>query len=87
MYLLVLEPVHNATGTVLEALKQICSVTVTKVSSGWEVRYCFKHCFEGKSTFNYGDSYTEEEVSTDFYMTQILDMAKANGYHLFKEVE
>lgn len=40
-----------------------------------------------KVTFDYGDSFTKEEVYRDFYQNHVLKIVRNNGYVMFKELK
>jgi len=89
MYLLVDTPKHGTGDTIQSVLEDILTVTIIKKETdnpGWSVTYKLKYCYEKKSSISYGENYTEDEVRKDFYRTQGLAIAKANGFVLFKEV-
>lgn len=88
MYLLIDSPDRGTGDTIQSVLEQVCEVYITKVGDeGFEVKYKFKYCYPSKSTYTYGNDWTEDEVRRDFYKNTILKVAKNNGYVLFKKVD
>ncbi len=89
MYVLIDKPVLGACGSLLAVLEQVCTVYVTESDDGdgWDVTYRFIFCLENTRKYSYSKELTQREVYEDFFKTRVLEIAKRNGYVLFKEVE
>ena len=87
MYTLIYEPSNNCSESIVDLLRGIITLRVEEsTSGGFTVWYKLNHCFECKSPFQYGSSFTKEEAINNFYKTNGIRIACNNGYKLFKEV-